>query len=177
MPDALDPHIFHAYDIRGTVGDQLTPESVDLICRAFGTRFRQEHPAPLLVVGRDLRVTSQEFAAVAMEALRATGCNVIDIGECPTPVVYFAIGHWGAHGGLGITASHNPPQYNGMKLRWTDRPFHGEKLQELCRADRGGELEQTPPLTFAGTGHRALHRVAAGAGHAVALQLNAELVL
>ncbi|NPV48013.1 MAG: phosphomannomutase/phosphoglucomutase [Armatimonadetes bacterium] len=136
----LDPHIFHAYDIRGTVGDQLTPESVDLICRAFGSRFRRHYEKPLLVVGRDLRVTSQEFAAVAMEALRATGCDVIDIGECPTPVVYFAIGHWGCHGGLGVTASHNPPQYNGLKLRWTDRPFHGEKLQELYQEAVAGNF-------------------------------------
>lgn len=142
MTQVLDPHIFHAYDIRGTVGDQLTPESVDLICRAFGSRYVREYaPArPVLVVGRDLRVSSQEFAAVAMEALRATGCDVIDIGECPTPVVYFAIGHWGCHGGLGITASHNPPQYNGMKLRWTDRPFHGEKLQELYQEALGGDF-------------------------------------
>jgi len=135
---ALDPHIFHAYDIRGTVGDQLTPDSVRQIATAFGARFRSEHERPVLVIGRDLRVSSQEFAAVAMEALRAIGCDVIDIGECPTPVVYFAIGHWGAQGGIGITASHNPPEYNGMKLRWGDGPFYGDQLQELYQeAERG----------------------------------------
>jgi phosphomannomutase/phosphoglucomutase len=133
MAVELDTHIFHAYDVRGTVGDQLTPESVRLIASAFGTRFRKQYDKPVLIVGRDLRVSSQEFAAVAMEALRATGCDVIDIGECPTPVVYFAIGHWGAQGGLGITASHNPPQYNGMKLRWGDGPFYGEQLGELAQ--------------------------------------------
>lgn len=142
MADLLDPHIFHAYDIRGTVGDQLTPDSVRLIASAFGSRFRRQFDQPTLVIGRDLRVTSQEFAAVAMEALRATGCHVIDIGECPTPVVYFAIGHWGAQGGLGITASHNPPQYNGMKLRWGDGPFYGDQLQELEREARAGDFTQ-----------------------------------
>jgi len=142
MAPVLDPHIFHAYDIRGTVGDQLTPESVRLIASAFGSRFRRETDRPVLVVGRDLRNSSQEFAAVAMEALRATGCDVIDVGECPTPVVYFAIGRWGAQGGIGITASHNPPQYNGMKLRWGDGPFYGDQLQELEQAARQGGFEQ-----------------------------------
>jgi phosphomannomutase / phosphoglucomutase len=138
--NTLDPHIFHAYDIRGTVGDQLTPDSVRLIATAFGSRYCRQYDNPTLVIGRDLRVTSQEFAAVAMEALRATGCNVIDIGECPTPVVYFAIGHWGAQGGLGITASHNPPNYNGMKLRWGDGPFYGDQLLELEREARAGDF-------------------------------------
>lgn len=136
----LDSHIFHAYDIRGTVGDQLTPDSVRLIASAFGSRLRKQYERPVLVIGRDLRVSSQEFAAVAMEALRATGCDVIDIGECPTPVVYFAIGQWGAQGGIGITASHNPPQYNGMKLRWGDGPFYGDQLQELEQAAREGNF-------------------------------------
>ena len=136
----LDPNIFHAYDIRGTVGEQLTPETISLIASGFGTRFRRQHEKPTLVVGRDLRVTSQEFAAVAMEALRATGCDVIDIGECPTPVVYFAIGHWGVQGGLGVTASHNPPQYNGMKLRWGDGPFYGQQLQELREECERGDF-------------------------------------
>ncbi len=140
MQQGLDPHVFHAYDIRGTVGDQLTPDSVRVIARAFGTQFRQAHERPVLVVGRDLRASSQEFAAVAMEALRATGCDVIDVGECPTPVVYFAIGQWGAHGGLGITASHNPPQYNGMKLRWGDGPYYGDQLQELYQAAAAGDF-------------------------------------
>jgi phosphomannomutase / phosphoglucomutase len=136
----LDPHIFHAYDVRGTVGDQLNAETIGLIAKAFGTRFRQQHERPTLVVGRDLRATSQEFAAAAMEALRSTGCDVIDIGECPTPVVYFAIGQWGAQGGIGITASHNPPQYNGMKLRWGDGPFYGDQLLELEQEARAGNF-------------------------------------
>lgn len=136
----LDPHIFHAYDIRGTVGDQLTPESVHLIATAFGSRFCREYDNPTIVVGRDLRVSSQEFAAVAMEALRGAGCNVIDIGECPTPVVYFAVGQWQAQGGIGITASHNPPQYNGMKLRWGPGPFYGDQLLELEQEARGGDF-------------------------------------
>lgn len=140
MQPNLDPHIFHAYDIRGTVGDQLTPDSVRLIATAFGTRFRKHYERPTLVIGRDLRVSSQEFAAVAMEALRATGCDVIDIGECPTPVVYFAIGQWAAQGGIGVTASHNPPQYNGMKLRWGDGPFYGNQLLELEQEARQGSF-------------------------------------
>lgn len=140
MSVSLDPHIFHAYDIRGTVGDQLTPDSVRLIASAFGTRFARRYERPTLVVGRDLRVTSQEFAAVAMEALRATGCEVIDIGECPTPVVYFAIDHYGAQGGLGITASHNPPQYNGLKLRWGSGPFYGAQLGELYEEALAGDF-------------------------------------
>jgi phosphomannomutase/phosphoglucomutase len=140
MQQGLDPHVFHAYDIRGTVGDQLTPDSVRVIARAFGTQFRQAHERPVLVVGRDLRASSQEFAAVAMEALRATGCDVIDVGECPTPVVYFAIGQWGAHGGLGITASHNPSKYNGYKVYWA---YGGQVAPEQAAAIYG-EIQNVP---------------------------------
>ena len=145
----IDPHIFHAYDIRGTVGDQLNNDSVRQIAAAFGSMFRRRYERPTLVVGRDLRGTSQEFSAVAMEALRAAGCDVIDIGECPTPVVYFAIGRWGAHGGIGITASHNPPNYNGMKLRWGDGPFYGDQLTELYNEAQKGDFS-----TGAGTYQR-----------------------
>ncbi len=142
MASHLDPHIFHAYDIRGIIGEQINVESVRKIALAFGTRFRRHYAGqtPVLVVGRDLRHSSQEFAAVAMEALRATGCNVIDIGECPTPVVYFAIGYWRAQGGLGVTASHNPPQYNGLKLRWGDGPFYGNDLKDLYKEAEAGDF-------------------------------------
>ena len=128
----LSPDIFRAYDIRGEIGDQITPEVVGLIARAYGTRLSRALGRPArLVIGRDLRVSSAGLSAAVAEGLVAAGCEVIDIGECPTPVMYFAIDNWQADGGMGVTASHKPPEFNGLKVRLGSGPFFGEQLQEL----------------------------------------------
>ncbi len=147
MPQ-IDPDIFRAYDIRGTVPDQINSSVIRRIAQGYASLFEQPG-ATTLVVGRDLRPSSEELSEAAIEGLASCGCHVIDIGQTPMPVVYFAIGIWGADGGLGITASHKPPEFNGMKVRWGDRPFYGEQLQKLRHAaDRGsfptsqGSIEQ-----------------------------------
>ncbi len=135
----IAPDIFRAYDIRGEVGPQITPDVVRRIARAFASRFPDPHDTTI-VVGRDLRPSSEELCTAIIEGLVSCGCRVIDIGQCPTPVVYFAIGLWEADGGMGITASHRPPQYNGIKLRLGDWPFYGEQLQELYQQAIAGDF-------------------------------------
>jgi len=135
----IDPDIFRAYDIRGEVGPQINPQVVRIIAQAYGSRF-PDPAAATVVVGRDIRESSEELCQAAVEGLMSCGCHVIDIGQCPTPIVYFAIGLWQADGGLGITASHRPPQYNGMKVRWGEWPFYGDQLQELYRQVVAGQF-------------------------------------
>jgi phosphomannomutase/phosphoglucomutase len=137
----ISPDIFRAYDIRGEVETQITPEAVRAIARAYGTRLTREQGRPAtLVLGRDLRTTSQALAGAVTEGLQAAGCAVLDIGQCPTPVVYFAIDHYQADGGIGITASHKPPQFNGMKVRRGSGPFFGEDLRLLGEQTLAGDF-------------------------------------
>ncbi len=127
----ITPKIFRAYDIRGTVGDQITPQVVRTIAQAYAGYL----PAnATVVVGRDLRESSGEFAQAAIAGLTAAGCEVMDVGQVPAPLLYFAIGRWKADGGLMVTASHKAPEFNGVKLRQGDLPFYGKKLQKLYGA-------------------------------------------
>lgn len=104
--------IFKAYDIRGVVPSELDPPLAQRIGDAFA-RFLQ---AKRLVVGRDMRTHSPEIAAAVIDGMRDAGADVVDVGLASTPMAYFAIGSIDCDGGLNVTASHNPGQYNGMKL-------------------------------------------------------------
>ncbi len=112
---AIDRSIFRAYDIRGVVGESLTPDIVRLIGKAVGSAAR-ERGLSEVVVARDGRLSGPEFAAELIKGLRSTGCDVIDIGMAPTPVLYFATYHLNAGSGVMVTGSHNPPDYNGFKI-------------------------------------------------------------
>lgn len=104
--------IFKAYDIRGKVPSELNPE----LARRIGTAFAKLLSARRLVVGQDMRTHSPDIANAVMEGIRDTGCDVTSIGLASTPMAYFAIGSNYCDGGLNVTASHNPGEYNGMKL-------------------------------------------------------------
>lgn len=130
MPTNIPQHVFRQYDIRGKVADEITPDVVRAIGAAYAAGF-VDRPAPTLAVGRDLRTTSEALAQAAIEGILSTGVNVVDVGQAPTPGVYFAIGLWGLDGGMGITASHRPADENGIKVRMGDGPFYGEDLQRL----------------------------------------------
>ncbi|MCP3914754.1 MAG: phosphomannomutase/phosphoglucomutase [bacterium] len=104
--------IFKAYDIRGVVPDELDAE----LARKIGNAFARLLKAKRLVVGRDVRTHSPEIAGAVVEGIRDAGCDVVSIGIASTPMTYFAIGSQDVDGGLCVTASHNPGQYNGMKL-------------------------------------------------------------
>jgi phosphomannomutase/phosphoglucomutase len=111
----MNPLIFRAYDIRGLVNPDLPLDQVYRLGRALGTYFRRQDKYRL-VLGRDCRLSSEELAEQMQAALLASGCRVIDIGICPTPVLYFAVRSLEAQGGVMVTASHNPPDFNGFKI-------------------------------------------------------------
>ncbi len=133
----MNPDIFREYDIRGIAGTDMTESEVTRIGAAVGTYLRRRE-RKRIVVGRDCRVTSPAYAERVIEGLLGTGCDVIDIGICPTPVFYFAIHHLSAEGGVMVTASHNPPDYNGFKLCIGLDSIHGPaigKIREMIDAE------------------------------------------
>jgi phosphomannomutase/phosphoglucomutase len=133
----INPQIFREYDIRGVVGKDLTEEVVKTLGKAYGTYLRQQNKKNL-TVGRDNRLSSESFRNALVEGLLSTGCNVIDLGVCPTPAFYFSLHHLNSDGGMMITASHNPPQFNGFKLCDGTDSLYGEQIQNIRRiADRG----------------------------------------
>ncbi len=126
----MNPGIFREYDIRGIVGDDIKEADVISIGKAYGTLLSQKNKKNVSV-GRDCRTTSERFSQLFIEGIVSTGCNVIDIGTCPTPVLYFSIHHLNLDGGAMVTASHNPPEYNGFKLMSGQDSIHGSGLQEI----------------------------------------------
>ncbi len=108
----VSPEVFKSYDIRGTVPDQINRAAARLIGMAFAVEIK----GTTIAVGRDMRVHSADLADGLIEGLIESGCRVIDIGQVSTDALYFAVGHLGTDGGVMITASHNPPEYNGFKL-------------------------------------------------------------
>ena len=128
----MNPEMFREYDIRGIAGKDMNEEDVALIGKSVGT-FLRRHGARQISVGRDCRLTSDRYSEKLIEGLRTTGCDVTDIGVCPTPVFYFSIEHLKTDGGVMITASHNPPEYNGFKLCLGLDSIHGEEIQEIRR--------------------------------------------
>jgi len=141
MADSIAPEIFRQYDIRGVVGDTLTEDSMRRIGRAYGT-YIQTQTGPTIVTGRDLRPSSEMLQAALIEGLVAAGCHVINVGRAPTPVIYYAIGQFCGDGGVIVTASHNPVQYNGVKSRKLDRPLFGDELAKVRDIACAGEFRQ-----------------------------------
>jgi phosphomannomutase/phosphoglucomutase len=126
----MNPEIFRKYDIRGVVGEDITEEDVVCIGKGFGTYLRAEDRSSV-VVGRDCRLSSDRYGELVVEGLLATGCDVVDIGVCPTPILYFAIRHLKREGGVMVTASHNPPEYNGFKLCSGYDTLSGNQIQKV----------------------------------------------
>lgn len=126
----MNPEIFREYDIRGIAGKDLNEEDVVLLGKGIGA-YLLEHGKSNLSVGRDCRITSDSYSEKLIEGLLSTGCNVTDIGVCPTPVLYFSIQHQKQQGAVMVTASHNPPEYNGFKVCIGADSLHGKELLEL----------------------------------------------
>ncbi len=126
----MNPGMFREYDIRGIAGKDMTEDDVCLIGKGVGT-FIREHGRTKLTVGRDCRLTSDLYSEKVIEGLLSTGCDVIDIGVCPTPVLYFSIQHLNQEGGVMVTASHNPGEYNGFKLCIDLDSIHGKDIQKI----------------------------------------------
>ena len=128
----LPSQIFRAYDIRGIVGDTLTPEIVRRIGGAIGIEAHHRG-VQTLVVGRDGRHSSPELRAALVGGLRERGRDVADVGRVPTPVLYFAAEHLGTRSGVMVTGSHNPSDYNGLKIVLAGETLHGDAIQDLGR--------------------------------------------
>jgi len=126
----MNPEMFREYDIRGIAGKDMTEDDVLLIGKGVGT-FLKGHGCSKLTVGRDCRLSSDLYSEKVIQGLLSTGCDVIDIGVCPTPVLYFSIQHLDQEGGVMVTASHNPGEYNGFKLCMGLDSIHGEDIRKI----------------------------------------------
>jgi phosphomannomutase/phosphoglucomutase len=138
MP-TIAPEIFKAYDIRGIVDRTLTTEAAELIGRAFGTEALAAG-TPRVAIGRDGRLSGPKLAEALAAGLRAAGCDVVDVGMVPTPVLYFAAHHLGTRSGIMVTGSHNPPEYNGLKMVMADQAIAGAAIQGLRTRIEAGDF-------------------------------------
>jgi phosphomannomutase/phosphoglucomutase len=133
MPSVkLPPEIFKAYDIRGIVGRTLTPPIVELIGQAIGSEAAARGQKAI-AVGYDGRLSGPELAAALARGILKSGIDVIEVGRVTTPMVYFAAYHLGVNSGVAVTGSHNPPDYNGLKMVLGGVTLAGEAIQELRR--------------------------------------------
>lgn len=126
----INSFIFREYDIRGVVDKDLTDDVVRLIGKAFGT-YLQRQGGRKLSVGGDVRLSTERFRQILIEGLTSTGVDVVDIGVVPTPVQYFSLFKLNVDGGVMITGSHNPPDFNGFKLAVGQSTIYGEEIQKL----------------------------------------------
>jgi phosphomannomutase/phosphoglucomutase len=135
----INPQIYREYDIRGVVDKDLTPDIAKRLGQGFGTHMTRLGRKNL-VVGRDGRLSSPSYGEALIEGLISTGCNIVDIGVCPTPVYYFSIFHLDKDGGMMVTGSHNPPEFNGFKVSVGKSTIFGEEIQKLGRLIEKGEF-------------------------------------
>lgn len=148
----IDPTMFREYDIRGFVDQNFTEPVLERIGKAFGTflagRRGGDRGPGTLVVGRDVRLSSERYERALIAGLCSTGADIIEIGQVPTPLVYFAVNDLHTDGGAAVTASHNPPQYNGLKLRKREPespnglPLLPHEIQEVRRLAQEGPFRE-----------------------------------
>ncbi|NKB34627.1 MAG: phosphomannomutase/phosphoglucomutase [Pseudomonadales bacterium] len=137
--NAIPPSIFRAYDIRGVVDEQLTEDSVELISRAIGSEAKQ-NDIDTLLVGYDGRLSSPLLSKALISGLRAAGCNVVNLGLIPTPLLYFATHTSGITSGVMLTASHNPANYNGLKIVFNQNCLADNQIQQIRKRIDSNEL-------------------------------------
>ena len=139
MSKLAPPEIFKAYDIRGIVGKTLTVEAVENIGHAIGSEAIARKQTEV-AIGRDGRESGPELSAALARGLRAAGINVIDMGMVATPMVYFTTYALNTHSGVMVTGSHNPPEYNGLKMMLAGDTLAGDDIQELRKRTESGNL-------------------------------------
>lgn len=137
----LQSNIFREYDIRGIAATELPDSGVQLLGQAIGT-YLQRQGGKKLALGRDTRLSSPRLHEALLRGLMASGCDVVDIGIVPTPVLYYSVFHLPADGGVMITGSHNPPEFNGFKVLAGAATIYGEALQEICGLIEAGDLAE-----------------------------------
>ena len=133
--------IFREYDIRGVVGEELTPALAEKIGRAYGS-LAVRSGAKAVAVGRDGRTSAMQMREALLKGLLGCGLDVVDIGICPTPLLYFSLFQLPVDGGVMITGSHNPPEFNGLKLCVGRDAIYGAAIQTVRRMVEGGERLQ-----------------------------------
>ncbi len=141
--------IFREYDIRGTYGKDLTPDIAELIGRAYALNAVKtgaaKDPGFKITIGRDVRLSSTALRDSLIKGLTSGGINCIDIGECPTPLQYFSMHSLGVNGGVMITGSHNPPEYNGFKISVGKETIHGSEIQRFKKIIREEVIGKSLP--------------------------------
>src|SRR5690554_3198504 len=136
----FDPTLLREYDVRGVVGKTLHEADARALGRAVGTAVRRRGGSRVAVC-YDGRLSSPDMEAAVVEGLSAAGVTALKIGLGPTPQLYFAVHHLDADGGIMITGSHNPPEYNGFKLVLGKKAVFGEDIQALGRMAAAGDFE------------------------------------
>jgi phosphomannomutase/phosphoglucomutase len=163
--------IFRQYDVRGVVDRELTPAFARLLGRAYATAaWEKLGRAPTLAIGRDNRPSGDALARGIRLGVVDTGATAVDVGMLPTPALYFAVHHLSADGGLQVTGSHNPPEFNGFKMVLAGDAIHGDAILDLYRvivgeswrdgAGQGGERSESGVLDAYRAAIVARHRLA-----------------
>jgi phosphomannomutase/phosphoglucomutase len=135
----VPPEIFKAYDIRGIVKTALTPDVTEAIGQAIGSEGR-DRGVKAVVIGRDGRLSGPDLAGALARGIQSTGVDVIDIGQVATPMTYFAAYHLGTMSAVSVTGSHNPPEYNGLKIVLAGDTLAGDAIQALKKRIETGNL-------------------------------------
>ncbi len=133
MSGEIPAGIFRQYDVRGIVGRDLTPDVANALGRAYVAYLDQHGVRGSVAVGRDNRPSGQSLRDALVDGITGAGRDVVDIGIVPTPLLYWSLHNAGVCGGIQITGSHNPPEYNGFKLCVGAQSMHGDAIQELYR--------------------------------------------
>jgi phosphomannomutase / phosphoglucomutase len=137
----LKPTIFREYDIRGVADTELLSPDVGRLGQALGT-YLLRRSGKKINLGRDCRLSSTRLRDALSAGLRATGCDVTDIGVVPTPLLYYSAQHLKADGAIMITGSHNPPEYNGFKTMCGPETLHGETIQDVLKLLQASDFEK-----------------------------------
>jgi phosphomannomutase/phosphoglucomutase len=139
----MQAHIFRQYDIRGIVGQDLDPAVAEAVGRAIASHVRAAsgRPRPRVAVGHDNRVSSPDLAAGMIRGLTSAGADVLDVGTVPTPVLYWSEVTFETDAGVQITGSHNPPEWNGIKMTCGRAALYGEAIQSLLHRIEHGDLD------------------------------------
>ena len=135
----FDPTSLREYDIRGIVGKTLSAEDAFAIGRCFGSVVKRQGGAKV-AVGYDGRLSSPMLEEALVKGLTACGLEVVRVGCCPTPMLYYGAVELGADGGIMVTGSHNPPDYNGFKMVLKNKPFFGAQIQEIGKMAAAGDV-------------------------------------
>jgi len=135
----INPQIFREYDIRGIAGTDLSEEVLEKLGKAYGT-YIKDYGAATISIGRDCRLSSPAYAKAFSRGVSSTGVNVIDIGMVTTPMLYFSLYNLDVGGGVMITASHNPGEYNGIKLSRGRESVFGSEIQKIREIAESGDF-------------------------------------